>query len=474
MNPREMPFPKNPQCDGSAKQITKGFRQYMGFNGTTPAIPVMASSGKPTSLASMAGKVGMYRWAICAMLFVATTINYMDRQVLGILAPILQSKLGWNDIQYGYIVTAFIAAYAIGVLAFGAVIDRIGTRLGYSLSMAIWSLAAMGHALVHTPFGFGVARASLGLGEAGNFTSAIKTVAEWFPSRERALATGIFNSGSNIGAIIAPLCVPWIAIHYGWRPVFILTGMCGLPWIAIWLAAYRKPRQHPHLSKAELSYIESDAPEPQTRIPWFSLFHYRQTWAFVLAKGLTDPMWWFFLYWLPKFLYTKHGLSLGQLGLPLVVIYAFSDCGSIFGGWLSSHFIKIGWTVNRARKTAMLIFALSVTPIILASKVSSLWGAVAIISVACASHQAWSANMYTTGSDMFPRRAVASIVGIGTCVGGIFGMFIASFTGFILQATHSYFSIFCFVGFIYLFALLILSILAPKLEPAGIDLPLKA
>jgi ACS family hexuronate transporter-like MFS transporter len=474
MNPREMPFPKNPQCDGSAKQITKGFRQYMGFNGTTPAIPVMASSGKPTSLASMAGKVGMYRWAICAMLFVATTINYMDRQVLGILAPILQSKLGWNDIQYGYIVTAFIAAYAIGVLAFGAVIDRIGTRLGYSLSMAIWSLAAMGHALVHTPFGFGVARASLGLGEAGNFPSAIKTVAEWFPSRERALATGIFNSGSNIGAIIAPLCVPWIAIHYGWRPVFILTGMCGLPWIAIWLAAYRKPRQHPHLSKAELSYIESDAPEPQTRIPWFSLFHYRQTWAFVLAKGLTDPMWWFFLYWLPKFLYTKHGLSLGQLGLPLVVIYAFSDCGSIFGGWLSSHFIKIGWTVNRARKTAMLIFALSVTPIILASKVSSLWGAVAIISVACASHQAWSANMYTTGSDMFPRRAVASIVGIGTCVGGIFGMFIASFTGFILQATHSYFSIFCFVGFIYLFALLILSILAPKLEPAGIDLPLKA
>jgi len=446
----------------------------MGFNGTTPAIPVMASSGKPTSLASMAGKVGMYRWAICAMLFVATTINYMDRQVLGILAPILQSKLGWNDIQYGYIVTAFIAAYAIGVLAFGAVIDRIGTRLGYSLSMAIWSLAAMGHALVHTPFGFGVARASLGLGEAGNFPSAIKTVAEWFPSRERALATGIFNSGSNIGAIIAPLCVPWIAIHYGWRPVFILTGMCGLPWIAIWLAAYRKPRQHPHLSKAELSYIESDAPEPQTRIPWFSLFHYRQTWAFVLAKGLTDPMWWFFLYWLPKFLYTKHGLSLGQLGLPLVVIYAFSDCGSIFGGWLSSHFIKIGWTVNRARKTAMLIFALSVTPIILASKVSSLWGAVAIISVACASHQAWSANMYTTGSDMFPRRAVASIVGIGTCVGGIFGMFIASFTGFILQATHSYFSIFCFVGFIYLFALLILSILAPKLEPAGIDLPLKA
>jgi len=446
----------------------------MGFNGTTPAIPVMASSGKPTSLASMAGKVGMYRWAICAMLFVATTINYMDRQVLGILAPILQSKLGWNDIQYGYIVTAFIAAYAIGVLAFGAVIDRIGTRLGYSLSMAIWSLAAMGHALVHTPFGFGVARASLGLGEAGNFPSAIKTVAEWFPSRERALATGIFNSGSNIGAIIAPLCVPWIAIHFGWRPVFILTGMCGLPWIAIWLAAYRKPRQHPHLSKAELSYIESDAPEPQTRIPWFSLFHYRQTWAFVLAKGLTDPMWWFFLYWLPKFLYTKHGLSLGQLGLPLVVIYAFSDCGSIFGGWLSSHFIKIGWTVNRARKTAMLIFALSVTPIILASKVSSLWGAVAIISVACASHQAWSANMYTTGSDMFPRRAVASIVGIGTCVGGIFGMFIASFTGFILQATHSYFSIFCFVGFIYLFALLILSILAPKLEPAGIDLPLKA
>jgi ACS family hexuronate transporter-like MFS transporter len=443
----------------------------MGFNGATPATPVIPLNAKPANLASIAGKVGMYRWAICAMLFLATTINYMDRQVLGILAPILQKSLGWNDIQYGYIVTAFVAAYAFGVLAFGAIVDRIGTRLGYSLSMAIWSLAAMGHALAHTPFGFGIARASLGIGEAGNFPSAIKTIAEWFPRRERALATGIFNSGSNIGAIIAPLCVPWITIHYGWRPAFVLTGMCGLPWIAVWLATYRRPREHPRLSKAELRYIESDAPEHQAKIPWISLFKYRQTWGFVLAKGLTDPIWWFFLYWLPKFLYTQHGLTLGQLGLPLIAIYAFSDCGSIFGGWLSSHFIKIGWSVNRSRKTAMLIFALTVTPIVFASTVSSLWGAVAIIAVACASHQAWSANMYTTGSDMFPRRVVASIVGMGTCAGGIFGMFIATFTGFILQATHSYLSIFILVGGIYLFALLILSILAPRLEPAGIDLP---
>jgi ACS family hexuronate transporter-like MFS transporter len=417
------------------------------------------------------GRIGRYRWAMCAMLFVATTINYMDRQVLGILAPVLQTSLGWNEIQYGYIVTAFVAAYAGGVLAFGAIIDRIGTRLGYSIAMTIWSIASMGHALARSAFGFGVARFSLGLGEAGNFPSAIKTVAEWFPRKERALATGIFNSGSNVGAIVAPLFVPWIAIHYGWRAAFIITGLCGAPWVIVWFSTYRKPREHPHLTKAELSYIESDVPDRETKIPWLHLLVHRQAWAFILAKGLTDPIWWFFLYWLPKFLHTQHGLTLSKLGPPLVVIYLFSDFGSIFGGWLSSHFIKMGWSVNRARKTAMLTFALTVTPIVFAARVSSLWGAVAILSIACASHQAWSANMFTVGSDMFPRRAVASIVGMGTCVGGITGMFIATFTGLVLQITGSYLPMFILVGCIYLLALLILQLLAPKLEPAGIDLP---
>jgi ACS family hexuronate transporter-like MFS transporter len=401
-------------------------------------------------------------------LFVATTINYMDRQVLGILAPVLQTSLGWTEVQYGYIVTAFFVAYAGGVLTFGAIIDRIGTRLGYTIAMAIWSLASMGHALARSAFGFGVARFTLGLGEAGNFPGACKTVAEWFPRKERALATGIFNSGANIGAIVAPLAVPWITLRYGWRAAFIATGLCGIPWIVVWLLAYRKPREHPRLSPAELRHIESDGPDRDARIPWLSLLAYRQTWAFVIAKGLTDPIWWFFLYWLPKFLHQQHGLSLGELGPPLVAIYLLSDCGSIFGGWLSSRFLKAGWPLNRARKTAMLVFALTVTPIVYASRVSSLWGAVALVSMACASHQAWAANMFTLGSDLFPRGAVASVTGMGTCVGGIIGMFIANFTGFVLQTTGSYLPMFILVGCIYLFALLILQLLAPKLEPAGI------
>lgn len=407
-----------------------------------------------------------YRWVICAMLFVATTINYMDRQVLGILAPNLQASLHWNELEYGYIVTAFVAAYAVGVLVFGAVIDRIGTRIGYSISMTIWSLAAMAHSLANSAFGFGVARFSLGLGEAGNFPSAVKTVAEWFPKKERALATGLFNSGSNIGAIVAPLVVPYVAVHFGWRYAFLLTGLGSIPWVITWLVIYRKPREFSHLSPAELAHIESDPPDAQTKIKWHQLLGFRQTWAFILAKGLTDPIWWFFLYWLPKFLNTKHGLSLGKLGPPLVAIYILSDAGSIFGGWLSSHFIKRGYSINRARKTAMLIFALCVTPIVFAANVSSLWIAVALISLACASHQAWSANMYTVGSDMFPRSAVASIVGMGTCVGGIAGMCIATFTGFVLQKTGSYLPMFFIVACIYLVALLILQTLAPRLEPA--------
>jgi ACS family hexuronate transporter-like MFS transporter len=411
--------------------------------------------------------VGNLRWAICALLFAATTINYMDRQVLGILAPLLQTSLGWTEIQYGYIVTAFVAAYAGGVLAFGAIIDRIGTRVGYAIAMAIWSLAAMGHALARGALGFGAARFTLGLGEAGNFPSAVKTVAEWFPRKERALATGVFNAGSNIGAIIAPLTVPWIAIHYGWRAAFIATGLCGAPWVLVWLLAYRPPKEHPRLSKTELNYIESDS-EREARISWLSLLAHRQAWGYMIAKGLTDPIWWFFLYWLPKFLHSQHGLSLGELGPPLVVIYLFSDGGSIFGGWLSSHFLKAGWSLNRARKTAMLIFALTVTPIVFACRVSSLWGAVAIISLACASHQAWEANMFTLGPDLFPRRA-GSIVGMGTGAGGVVSMFFSTITGFVLQITGSYMPIFVLVGGIYLLALLLLHLLAPEIKPVGMS-----
>ncbi len=421
------------------------------------------------TVAAPRGWAGNYRWRICALLFFATTINYVDRQVLGVLAPDLQKIIGWNEIEYGYIVTAFSAAYAAGLLLAGGFIDRAGTRIGYAVAISIWSLSAMGHALVRTVLGFGFARFMLGLGESGNFPAAIKTVAEWFPRKERALATGIFNAGTNVGAIVAPLVVPWIALTLGWRFAFLFTGTFSATWLVIWLVMYRKPQEHPKLTQAELAYIQSDPSEPATRIPWGRLVPHRQTWAFLAAKALTDPIWWFFLYWLPKFLNAEHGLTLTTLGLPLVVIYVIADVGSIFGGWLAGVVLKRGWTVNRARKTAMLICALSVTPIMLGATVRNLWGAVALIGLATASHQGWSANVFTLASDMFPRRAVASVVGIGGFGGAVGGMFIATFTGFVLQFTGSYVPMFVIAGSVYLTALLIVHLLAPKLKPAELD-----
>ena len=413
--------------------------------------------------------VGNYRWRICALLFFATTINYMDRQVLGVLAPDLQRLIGWNEIEYGYIVTAFQAAYAIGLLVAGGFIDRVGTRIGYAVAIAVWSLAAMSHSLVHSVAGFGLARFFLGLGEAGNFPAAIKTVAEWFPRKERAFATGIFNSGSNIGAIVAPIMVPWIAVRFGWQSAFLFTGLFSAIWLAAWLGIYRPPHLHPGVGSGELEYINSDPLEPTAKIPWAHLLPHRQTWAFLIAKSLTDPIWWFFLFWLPKFLNTQHGLSLTSLGPPLVVIYVVADLGSIGGGWLAGALLKRGMSANRARKTAMLCCAVCVVPVVFTANVKSLWGAVALISVAAASHQGWSANLSTLASDMFPRRAVASVVGIGGFGGAVGGMFIATFTGFLLQFTGSYVPVFIMAGSAYLVALAIIQILAPCLETARID-----
>ncbi|HEY0100265.1 MAG TPA: MFS transporter [Pyrinomonadaceae bacterium] len=419
------------------------------------------------------GRIGRYRWVICALLFFATTINYIDRQVLGILATDENFKrtIGWNEAEYGYVNTAFQAAYAIGLLVVGNLMDRFGTRKGFSFAIVWWSIAAMGHALARSPVGFGVARFALGLGEAGNFPAAIKTVAEWFPKKERALATGIFNSGSNVGAIIAPLSVPWIAVTYGWQWAFIITGAIGFIWLAFWLAAYRRPEEHPKLSAAELAHIQSDPAEPTTKIPWARLFPHRQTWAFAFGKFLTDPIWWVYLFWLPKFLNTNYGLNITQIGLPLVVIYVAADFGSIGGGWLSSSLIKRGWTVNKARKTAMLLCAVSVVPIMFAANASNLWVAVGLISLAAAAHQGWSANMFTTASDMFPRRAVGSVVGIGGMAGSIGGMLIATTVGLILQYTGSYLPIFIIAGSAYLVALLVIHLLAPRLEPANVEAP---
>ena len=302
---------------------------------------------------------GRYRWRVCAMLLAATTINYIDRQVLGVLAPFLQDEIGWNEIQYGYIVTAFQAAYAIGLLCAGAVIDRLGTRIGYAIAIALWSVAAMSHALAASVVGFMAARFFLGLGEAGNFPAAIKTVAEWFPRRERAFATGIFNSGSNIGAIVAPMMVPVVAAAWGWQSAFLVTGVLSMAWLVTWLLWYRAPEQQPGLSATELRWIRSDPPEPAVRVPWSRIMRHRQAWAFVAAKFMTDPIWWFFLFWLPKFLHSQYGLTLTGLGLPLIAIFVMADIGSIAGGWLAGRFIRLGWSVNRARKSAMLVCALA-------------------------------------------------------------------------------------------------------------------
>jgi ACS family hexuronate transporter-like MFS transporter len=413
-------------------------------------------------------RTGNYRWAICALLFFGTTINYIDRQVIGILEKDLRNIVGWTQSDYGNITAAFSAAYALGLLISGPLMDRFGTRIGYAVAVVLWSLAGMATALANTALGFGLARAALGLGEAANFPAAIKTVAEWFPKRERAFATGIFNAGSNVGAILAPAAVPAIYYAWGWQAAFILTGAIGFVWLLFWLPLYRRPEEHPKLSKAELAHIQSDPPDPPAvKVPWIQLIPRRQTCAFAIGKYLTDPIWWFYLYWIPSFFREKHQLDLLAVGLPLIVIYLIADVGSIGGGWLSSSLIKRGWTVNKARKTAMLLCALSVVPIVFASQVTSLWAAVALIGLAAAAHQGWSANLFTMTSDMFPRRAVGSVVGIGGMAGAMGGATLATLTGYLLDRTGgNYMILFGIAASAYLVALTIIHLLTPNLEPA--------
>jgi ACS family hexuronate transporter-like MFS transporter len=415
---------------------------------------------------AVAAITGRYRWRICALLFAATTLNYIDRQVLGVLAPDLTQKFGWTEGDYSNIVTAFQAAYAIGLVSAGALIDKLGTRIGYALAICVWSVAAMSHALAGSVLGFAAARFLLGLGEAGNFPAAIKTVAEWFPRRERAFATGLFNAGSNVGAILAPLAVPVVALTWGWQAAFLFTGVLSAMWLITWLAVYRPPGQHPKLTAGELAYIRSDPDDSGVRLPWTQLLRHRQAWAFVVAKFLTDPIWWFLLFWLPKFLNQEYGLTLTQLGPPLIAIYLLADVGSIGGGWLAGRLIKRGWSVNNARKTAMLVCALLVVPIVFASIATSLWVAVALIGLATAGHQGWSANVFTLTSDMFPRHAVGSVVGLGGVAGAVGGMLISKFTGFLLDATGSYVPVFIMAGSVYLIALAIVQVLVPRLEAA--------
>jgi MFS transporter, ACS family, hexuronate transporter len=430
---------------------------------------------------------GHYRWVICALLFVAATINYIDRQVIGILKPTLQAQFGWSEIDYADIVFAFQLAYAVGLLVAGGIVDRIGARIGFVIAIVVWSLAAMAHAeaTLFGPFaatllstfgltytasvaGFILARFLLGLGEAGNFPAAIKVVAEWFPKRERAFATGLFNSGTNIGALITPLVVPWITLTYGWYWAFLATGALGFLWLLAWLPLYGQPETHSGVTASELRYIRSDPPEPTARIPWRTVLPHRQTWAFMLGKFLTDPVWWLYLFWVPDFLNRNHGIDLRLVGPPLVAIYLIADIGSIGGGWLSSALIKRGWTVNAGRKTAMLVCALAVLPMMFASGARELWLAVGLISIAAAAHQGWSANLFTLVSDTFPRQAVGSVVGLGGMAGAIGGMLIAKLTGYLLQVTGSYVPVFLIASFAYLTALALIHLLVPRLEPAKV------
>jgi MFS transporter, ACS family, hexuronate transporter len=430
----------------------------------TTAFDNQTDSGSSPGSAPRAGLRGV-RWTICAMLFVATSINYMDRQVIAILKPTLEHSIGMTEVSYGYIVDAFQIAYAIGLLVAGRLIDKLGTRVGYMLVMVTWSLSAMGHALATSVLEFGFARFFLGLGESGNFPAAIKTVAEWFPQNERSLATGIFNSGANVGAILAPAIVPWVTLRWGWHVAFLTTGLFSVLWIVWWFRNYRRPTDHPTLTARELRYIYQEAAEDLgPSVPWRRLLTCRQTWAFSVAKFLTDPIWWFYLFWLPSYFSTKFNLNLSHLGLPLIIVYNVSAIGSVGGGWLPAPFRRLGLSNNYARLAAMLVCASLVVPICTAASVKSLWSAIALIGVAAGAHQGWSANLFTTSSDMFPRSAVGAVVGIGGMAGSLGSALFAFFAGHILQLTHSYGILFSIASTAYLLALIVLYVLAPGLK----------
>lgn len=433
--------------------------------------------------------IGKYRWTICALLFFATTINYLDRAVISLLKPELELRFNWTESDYSDIVIAFQLSYAIGMMLAGRFIDKVGTKIGYAVSLTLWSLASVGHALIRGTFGFVIARSALGISEAGNFPAAIKTTAEWFPKKERAFATGIFNSGSNIGAILAPLTVPFIALKWGWRWAFIITGAFGFVWLIFWFIFYEIPERSKRLSRKEYEYIHSDLDEKESvplnsgdiavnkesekGVSWLQLLKYRQTYTFIVGKFLTDPVWWFYLFWLPAFLQAQYGITGTAMALPVALVYTMSTIGSVGGGWLPMYFIKKGWPVYRARKTSMLIYAFLVIPVIFAQPLgsSNMWFAVLIIGLAAAAHQAWSANIFTTVSDMFPKKAVASVTGLGGMAGALGGILISWSAGKLFDHYKALGSIekgynimFIICGAAYLLAWLIMHFLAPRLK----------
>lgn len=410
------------------------------------------------------------RWTIVVLLFFATVLNYIDRAVLGILKPDLEQELGWTQIDYGNIVTAFQFLYAAGYLLSGRLLDRISLRFGYALAVGLWSLAAMAHAVTRSVGGFCIARGALGLAEGGNFPAAIKTVAEWFPKRERALATGLFNAGSNIGAIACPLVVPWLTARWGWQSAFLATGALGFLWLIAWALVYRPPSVHRRVSPAELALIRSDPADPSIKIPWLELLKHKQTWAFVVGFTCTAPIWWFYINWIPDFLSKQYSLKLTQASLPLLTIFLVADVGGIAGGWLSSWLIRRGWSVNASRKTTLLLCALCVVPVVFTPLVGHLWLSIGLVALAAAAHCGFAANLFTLVSDTVPRSAISSVVGIGGMAGSLGGMAFAQLVGRVLAySNNSYLIPFAVSSLIYLVAVIVIHALLPRLEPMNLD-----
>lgn len=443
----------------------------------------LTSSATVENITGVHGKIGKYRWTICSLVFYATTINYLDRQVISLLKPTLEKEFAWTESDYSNIVVAFQFAYAVGMVFAGRLIDKIGTKLGYALTLTLWSIASVLHAFATGTLSFAVYRAFLGVTEAGNFPAAFKTVAEWFPKKERAFAGGIFNSGTNVGAILAPILVPWIAINYSWKIAFIAIGAIGFIWLIFWFIYYEVPSKQKRLSQAEFDYIHTDTDnavpvidEQSTKISWTRLLMFKQTWAFIVGKFLTDGIWWFFLFWLPAFLNSQYHLTGMQVSLPIAFVYTLAGVASIFGGWLPMWFVKSkGWNVVRARKTSMLIYAFSPLLVIFSQAAGSygMWYAVVIIGISASAHQAWSANLFTTVSDMFPKNSVGSVVGLGGMAGGLGGMAVAKIAGLLFDHYKAlghietgYYILFLYCGFGYLIAwFLMFKVLVPKMKP---------
>ncbi|MGB7762708.1 MAG: MFS transporter [Bryobacteraceae bacterium] len=410
-----------------------------------------------------------YRWYICALLFFATVIAYVDRGVLGFLKDTLQHEIGWNAIQYSHILVSFTVAYAIGLGVAGWFTDRVGTRKGLAIAIVVWSVAAMSPGAASSVLTFGIAMFFLGIGEAANFPACIKTVAEWFPKGERALATGIFNSGANIGNVAAPLLVPLLAAALTWRGAFVAAGATGFIWLAFWLLMYDKPRNHRSVSAAELAYIESDPGESLEKIPWVRLLPCKETWVFAIAKFMSDPIWWFYTFWLAGYLQETFHLDIRHNQWPVAVAFGLSAIGSVGGGYLSGAMLKGGRSLNVARKSALLVCAVAVLPVLYAPFAKNLWVVVGLTGLAMAGHQGWAANLFTVVSDLFPKAAVGSVVGIGGLVGAVGGVLFHTFTGYVVEWTHSYIPVFAVCGSSYFVALIIVHLMTPRYTPAKLD-----